>query len=180
MERPQPELAALIDAAIGEPGPDAYWLAQLIGALPIGIAVVFANDLRVVATNAALRQAIQLGATQLTGRAITELMPSEHPLATPAPYEEAACAGRAFESEPLSIGGRRWLPSIRPVASIAGDASSPTTRTPSRAIGIATRPVPQASSRAGRPASRASLASRTKNSTSPGTPSAIASYAAGS
>ena len=45
---------------------------------------------------------------------------------------------------------------FRAAESIAGELSRPTTGTPAWAIGIRTRPVPQASSRTGDPACRAS------------------------
>ena len=46
---------------------------------------------------------------------------------------------------------------FRAIESIAGDLSSPVTVTPAWAIGIRTRPVPQARSRTGDPAFRASF-----------------------
>ncbi len=114
-------LAELLDTALGERLPDAYWVAELIASIPIGIGIVSAADLAVMAANPAMRTALRISEASVAGRRITDLVPSSHPLADTGPYQHVVRTGQPIDLEAAaSEGGRRHY-SIRALKSSSGD-----------------------------------------------------------
>jgi len=114
-------LAELLGTALGERLPDAYWVAELIASIPIGIGIVSAADLAVMAANPAMRTALRISDAPVAGRRITELVPASHPLADPGSYQHVIRTGQPVDLEAAPSAGSRRHYSIRALKSSSGD-----------------------------------------------------------
>lgn len=61
-------------------------MAELIAAIPVGLALVHPFDLRIVAANPAMGTALGGSPEALLGGRVTQVLPQEHPLADPTHY----------------------------------------------------------------------------------------------
>ena len=118
MDRRSEAIAQLLETALSE-----RFLApvtEVIQAVPIAVAILHAEDLRILTLNDPMAALLSHPATQAVGRSIVELNSVSHPLADRRPYREVARSGRSFEATPL-IGNRFWQWFIRPLK--GGDRS---------------------------------------------------------
>ena|GEM_PF-2070344 len=112
MDRRSEAIAQLLETALSERFLTP--VTEVIQAVPIAVAIVHAEDLRILTLNDQMAEALGRPATEAVGRSIVELNPASHPLADRRPYREVASSGRAFEATPL-IGSRFWQWFIRPL-----------------------------------------------------------------
>lgn len=105
-------LAQLLESALSERF--ATPVVELLGALPIPLAVVHASDLRVVAANAAMHALLRQPADLALGSRLPDLVPAAHPLADPRPLREVA-AGNPAVDQAVTIDGEVWSWFVRPL-----------------------------------------------------------------
>ena len=103
-------LAQLLETALSERF--AAPVVELLGALPIPLAVVHASDLRVVAANAAMHARLQLPADAALGSSLSDLLPAAHPLADPRPFRAVTAGNRAID-QAVTIDGEAWTWFVR-------------------------------------------------------------------
>lgn len=107
--------------ALDERLPDAFWVAELIASIPVGIAIVSAADLRLIAANRPMRIALMDSGGQVAGQRFTELVPPGHALSGAGQYQQVARNGEALELESFTHRGKRWQCSIHALKSSSGD-----------------------------------------------------------
>lgn len=112
MDRRSEAIAQLLETALSERFLTP--VTEVIQAIPIAVAIVHAEDLRILTLNDAMADLLERAAPEAVGRSIVELNAASHPLADRRPYREVARSGRAFEATPL-IGSRFWQWFIRPL-----------------------------------------------------------------
>jgi signal transduction histidine kinase len=112
LDRRSEAIAQLLETALSERFLTP--VTEVIQAVPIAVAIVHAEDLRILTLNDQMAEALGCPAAEAVGRSIVELNPPSHPLADRRPYQEVAGSGRAFEATPL-IGSRFWQWFIRPL-----------------------------------------------------------------
>ena len=112
MDRRSEAIAQLLETALSERFLTP--VTEVIQAVPIAVAIVHAEDLRILTLNDAMAALLGRPAAEAVGRSIVELNPASDPLADRRPYREVASSGRAFEATPL-IGSRFWQWFIRPL-----------------------------------------------------------------
>lgn len=93
---------------------DPRLVAELIAAIPVGLALVHPLDLRIVAANPAMAAALGGNPEALLGGRVTQVLPQEHPLADPTHYREVAATARQLEGR-LQQGDRTWRWFLRPL-----------------------------------------------------------------
>jgi len=112
LDRRSEAIAQLLETALSERFLTP--VTEVIQAVPIAIAIVHAEELRILTLNDQMADALGRPATEAVGRSIVELIPASHPLADRRPYRDVAISGRAFEAMPL-IANRFWQWFIRPL-----------------------------------------------------------------
>jgi signal transduction histidine kinase len=112
LDRRSEAIAQLLETALSERFLTP--VTEVIQAVPIAVAIVHAEDLRILTLNDQMAHALGRQATDSVGRSIVELIPSSHPLADRRPYRGVASSGHAFEATPL-IDSRFWQWFIRPL-----------------------------------------------------------------
>ena len=98
-------LAQLLETALSDRF--ATPVVELLGALPIPLAVVHRSDLRLVAANAAMLALIRRSAGDAVGSRLPDLVPASHPLADPRPFREVA-AGTPAVDQVVILDGEAW------------------------------------------------------------------------
>lgn len=112
MNRRSEALAQLLETALSERS--ARPLIELLRAMPIPLAVLHADDLRVLALNAAMTQVFHRAAGDAVGLTIATLLPPAHPLRDPRHFRAVARTGRPYDSTAV-IDAQTWRWFIRPL-----------------------------------------------------------------
>jgi signal transduction histidine kinase len=103
-------IAQLLETALAERFDTP--VSELLQAMPIPIAVVEAQDLRVLAVNELMARVLQRA--DAAGLTISSLVPPAHPLSDPRPFRSVATSGQPFASA-VVIDGQAWEWFIRPL-----------------------------------------------------------------
>jgi two-component system phosphate regulon sensor histidine kinase PhoR len=93
---------------------DPRVVAELIAAIPVGLAMVHPFDLRIMAANPAMAGALDLVPEVLLGSRVIQVLPENHPLADPTHYREVTATARHLEGR-LHHRGRTWRWFMRPL-----------------------------------------------------------------
>lgn len=112
MDRRSEAIAQLLETALSERFLTP--VTEVIQAIPIALAIVHAEDLRLLTLNDPMAAVLGRPAAEAVGRSVTELNSPSSPLADPRPYRRVAASGRPFEATPL-IGSHYWQWFIRPL-----------------------------------------------------------------
>jgi signal transduction histidine kinase len=105
MDRRSEALAQLLESALSERF--AAPVVELLGALPMPLAVVHGVDLRLVAANPAMYALLRRPQEEVLGSRLSDLLPPIHPLDDPGPLREVA-AGSPAVDRAVTIDGRAW------------------------------------------------------------------------
>lgn len=112
LDRRSEAIAQLLETALSERF--ATPVTEVIQAIPIPVAIVYAGDLRVLTLNGLMAGVLNRPATDAVGRSIVDLTPAPHPLSDPRPYRGVARGGRPAESN-VVIGSGAWRWFIHPL-----------------------------------------------------------------
>src|SRR6267143_1386813 len=93
---------------------DPRVVAELIAAIPVGIALVHPFDLRIMAANPAMASALEVVPEALLGGRVVQVLPENHPLADPTHYREVTATARHLEGR-LQHRDRTWRWFLRPL-----------------------------------------------------------------
>src|SRR5260370_21275079 len=77
---------SLVEASLEIELQDPRVVADLIAAIPVGLALVHPFDLRIMAANPAMASALEVVPEALLGGRVVQVLPENHPLADPTPY----------------------------------------------------------------------------------------------
>ncbi len=93
---------------------DPRLVAELIAAIPVGVALVHPFDLRIMAANPAMASALEVVPEALLGARVAQVLPENHPLADPRHYREVSATARHLEGR-LRHRDRTWGWFLRPL-----------------------------------------------------------------
>lgn len=105
---------SLAEASLEVELQDPRLVAELIAAIPVGLALVHPFELRIMAANPAMASALGAIPEALLGGRVTQVLPQEHPLADPTYYREVVATARHLEGR-LQQGDRTWRWFLRPL-----------------------------------------------------------------
>jgi signal transduction histidine kinase len=93
---------------------DPRLVAELIAAIPVGLALVHPFELRILAANPAMASALEVAPEALLGGRVTQVLSAEHPLADPTNYREVTATARYLEGR-FQLRDRTWRWFLRPL-----------------------------------------------------------------
>ncbi|HYM50073.1 MAG TPA: ATP-binding protein [Candidatus Limnocylindrales bacterium] len=112
LDRRSETLAHLLETALSEQF--ATPVVELLGAMPVPLAVVHAPDLLLVAANEPLYRILRRAPAEAVGLRLPELVPPPHALADPGPYHGVAADHRSYDRL-ITVDGETWRWFIRPL-----------------------------------------------------------------
>jgi two-component system phosphate regulon sensor histidine kinase PhoR len=93
---------------------DPRLVAELIAAIPVGLALVHPFDLRIMAANPAMASALETTPEALLGGRVNQVLPADHPLADATHYREVTATARYLEGR-FQLRDRTWRWFLRPL-----------------------------------------------------------------
>ena len=105
---------SLVEASLEIELQDPRVVADLIAAIPVGLALVHPFDLRIMAANPAMASALEVVPEALLGGRVVQVLPENHPLADPTHYREVTATARHLEGR-LQHRDRTWRWFLRPL-----------------------------------------------------------------